>query len=134
MKGITTAAGMLALAAALWSPGWADKGHEHSEPGRAQGQAVALTGEVVDLHCYMAHEGKGAKHAKCAKACALEGAPLGLLTDDGKVYLLTEEHARKKPYAKARTLAGERATVEGKLFTRGGLTGIVVAKVEAAAK
>ena len=52
-------------------------------------KTVTVTGEVVDLHCYM-HEGaKGAGHESCAIMCAKGGEPIGLLQNKtNKVYLL----------------------------------------------
>lgn len=68
----------------LWSTGFAQP-HDHE----AKGKEVELSGEVVDLHCFMLHPdtGKGEKHAKCAKTCMAKGLPIGFLTE-GQVYLL----------------------------------------------
>lgn len=59
------------------SLGWSREGRgaEHGSGGRE----IVVQGELVDMSCYMAHEGKGPKHADCAKTCVLGGAPLGLL-------------------------------------------------------
>ena len=56
--------------------------------------------------------------------------PIGLLTDDGKVYLLLEDHADEEPYEKARKLAGERAKVQGKQFSERGLPGLLLHAAE----
>ncbi|MGH2669524.1 MAG: hypothetical protein ACRDH5_10520, partial [bacterium] len=76
-----------------------------AEPARAHGEAagVTLTGEILDLACYIAHGGKGEQHAKCALKCAEQGQPLGLLASDGKVYLLLADHADPTAYNKAKT-------------------------------
>lgn len=116
------------LAAVLGLAGAAYAQHDHGKP--AAGETVTLKGEVVDLACYMAHEGKGAKHQKCAKACLLGGAPAGLLGADGSLVLLVEDHNAKKPYKAVLELAGQQAEVAGKKFTRGGLTGVVVSGVK----
>jgi len=39
---------------------------------------VTLTGEVLDLACYLAHGGKGPEHAACAAKCAEMGQPIDL--------------------------------------------------------
>lgn len=122
-------AGILAAAAlASCGPG----GHEHGGPAvdkAAVGEA-SVKGEVVDMACYMAHEGRGPKHAKCAKACLLEGAPAGILGSDGSLVLLVEDHNAKKPYKAVLELAGRQAEVSGKMVTRGGITALVVASVK----
>lgn len=110
---------------------WSHEGHD-AEHG-AGGKEISVQGELVDMSCYMAHEGKGPKHSECAKMCVLGGAPLGLLAKDGTVYLLVDDHSSakaKKPYAAARKLVAENVKLSGDLHERGGLKTIVVEKVE----
>lgn len=99
----------------------------HMDP---KGKTETITGELLDMSCYMMHEGKGPKHAKCAGACVTGGAPLGLLAKDGKVYLVVGNHEDQKPFVEAKAQAGGNAKLTGTVFTRGGLTAIVVSKVE----
>ena len=91
-------------------------------------RADTLTGEVVDLACYMVHpeSGKGAGHRKCAETCVKKGLPMGLLGDDKQVYLLLEDHDNPKPYAQLKDKAAEKVTVEGQKVTQGGVQGMVV--------
>lgn len=111
---------------------WSGEGHSGAKHG-AGGKEIVVKGELVDMACYMAHEGKGKKHAECAKMCVLKnGAPLGLLTPDGKVYLLIEDHSgakARKPYAQAKELVSETVTVTGESHARGGVQAIVVKAV-----
>lgn len=132
MTGAVLAA-VLGLAGAAYAQhdhGKMEKGHDHGSAAAAKGETVTLKGEIVDLACYMAHEGKGEKHMKCAKACLTGGAPAGILSADGLVILLVEDHSAKKPYKAMLELAGLQAEVTGKKFTRGGLTGVVVTAVK----
>ena len=41
-----------------------------------KGDKVTITGEPVDLWCYMAAGAKGADHKACATACANSGLPI----------------------------------------------------------
>ena len=90
-----------------------------------------VTGEVVDLSCYLHHPdtstGKG--HHKCAEMCAKKGLPMGLLTSDKQLYLLLEDHDNPKAYAAALAKAAEHATVEGDKANVGGVQAIVVEAV-----
>lgn len=122
MKKMTIAA-MLAVCVA--GSAWAAKGH--MDPA---GKAETISGELLDMSCYMMHEGKGKKHAKCAAACVAGGAPVGLLTKDGKVYLVVGNHEDEKPYVEAKALVGGDAKLTGTVYTRGGLTAIIVSKAE----
>ncbi|MDE2291599.1 MAG: hypothetical protein KGL53_05905 [Elusimicrobia bacterium] len=90
------------------------------------GEPVSLRGEVLDMSCYAAQGAHGKKHAACAKACLLHGAPAGLLTEDGAVYLLVDDHKRMKPYKMLRYLAGKEASVTGTLYRRGGIPIVAV--------
>ena len=94
--------------------------------------ADTITGEVVDLACYL-HDpktGAGPSHRKCAETCAKKGLPIGLLTDDKQVYLLLEDHENPKPYAQAKDKAAEKITVEGEKVSQGGVQGLVVEAVK----
>ena len=105
--------------------------HEGHEKGKKEADQT-MTGEVLDLACYAAHEGKGAKHATCAKECLKGGAPAGLMTADGKVYVLVNSHEAEEAYKSLKDLGGEKAAVTGHVSKRGGLQAIVVEKVEKA--
>lgn len=112
---------------------WAHEGHKHANPERgAGGKEISVKGELVDMACFMAHEGRGKKHAKCAEMCVLGGAPVGIVTDDGKVYLLVEDHSSpkaKKPYAEARRMVAKTAVIKGVAYERGGVQALVVESV-----
>ena len=120
------------LALALSGAVWAHEGEKHDTGESKGGEEVTMKGEIVDLACYSSHDGKGAKHGACAKECALGGAPIGLLTENGSVYLLLENHSTakaKKPYGEARKKVAENVTISGDLYKRGGLPAIVVESV-----
>ena len=108
-----------ALAALLWLP----------VPARA---ADTVSGEVIDLACYLSHPatGHGPGHRKCAETCAKKGIPMGILTEDKQVILLLEDHDAPKPYADAIAKAADTITVEGEKVTQGGMAGIVVQAVK----
>ncbi len=55
------------------------------------GKVTTLTGEIVDYSCYLQVGKHGAKHRDCGQKCLKNGQPIGLLTSDGKLYLLMEE-------------------------------------------
>jgi hypothetical protein len=55
------------------------------------GKVVSLVGEIVDYSCYLQLGKHGTKHRDCGQKCVRNGMPAGLLTKDGKLYLLMEE-------------------------------------------
>ena len=55
------------------------------------GKVVTLVGEIVDISCYTSLGKHGTKHRDCGQKCLRNGQPIGLLTKDGKLYLLMEE-------------------------------------------
>jgi hypothetical protein len=55
------------------------------------GQPVTVVGEVIDVSCYLQVGKHGDKHRDCAQKCARAGQPIGLLQDDGRIYLLIDE-------------------------------------------
>ncbi|MCG3150126.1 MAG: hypothetical protein PCFJNLEI_03604 [Verrucomicrobiae bacterium] len=105
---------------------FAHEGHEdHGEA--TETKTVTVTGEVVDMACYLDHNATGAKHAECAKTCIESGLPVGLKAQAGVTYLLIGEHEpiNKKlaPYA-AKTI-----TVKGKMVSRDGFKMIENAEI-----
>ena len=55
------------------------------------GKSVTVTGEIIDLSCYLQLGKHGEKHVACGKKCLTNGQPIGLLSKDGSVYMLMEE-------------------------------------------
>jgi hypothetical protein len=90
------------------------------------------TGEVVDLACYVSSGAHGADHAGCAKSCVKNGQPMGLLTDDGTLVLLSADHKDGAPYEALKDLAGEMAEVRGALAEKDGMKVVTVTGAKAA--
>jgi hypothetical protein len=90
-------------------------------PSRAADDSAQTTlkGEVLDMACYLDHGAHGEKHAGCAEKCISSGLPVGLKTDDGKVYLLIGEH--KPLNDQLAPLAGKVVTIRGKAVSRDGI-------------
>jgi hypothetical protein len=55
------------------------------------GKTVSVVGEVIDLSCYLQVGKHGDKHRDCGQKCVRNGQPVGLLTEDGAVYMLIDE-------------------------------------------
>ena len=55
------------------------------------GKTVTVVGEVVDLSCYLQVGKHGDKHRDCGQKCARNGQPIGILEEDGSVYMLIDE-------------------------------------------
>ncbi|HET8572824.1 MAG TPA: hypothetical protein VFL76_03025 [Edaphocola sp.] len=89
-----------------------------------------LKGEVVDLSCYMDHGAHGDGHKKCAESCIKKGLPAGLLTADGQLYLLVENHSEAKSYAKLSDYAADNVAVTGTVFDKNGMKAISVNDVK----
>ena len=95
-----------------------------------QGKSMSVSGEVLDMACYMSKGAHGDNHKDCAAMCVKGGSPMGLLTSDGKVYLLIENHDKADAYAEAKKHAGEQVTVTGSSYERSGMQGLVVNEVK----
>jgi hypothetical protein len=55
------------------------------------GKPVTVTGEIIDLSCYLQVGKHGEKHKSCGQKCLNNGQPIGLLTKDGGIYMLMDE-------------------------------------------
>jgi hypothetical protein len=122
MKKLNILISVAAATAFATFPAFAHEGEEHEgQAGEATGKEVSVTGEVVDLVCYIDHNaysGTDPKHVDCAKKCINLGLPVGLKGNDGKTYLLIGEH--KPINSELASLAAETITVKGKLVSRDG--------------
>ena len=57
-------------------------------PSRAStSEEVTITGQVVDVSCFVLNGASGTSHKSCAQACADKGIPLGIKTSDGTIYI-----------------------------------------------
>lgn len=99
---------------------FAHEGHEDGDKEELAATATQkITGEVVDMVCYIDHKATGEKHATCARKCIASGLPVGLKSGDGKTYLLVGEHLPLN--AELAQYAGKKITVEGKVASRDGV-------------
>jgi hypothetical protein len=99
------------------------------EPGRP----LTVVGEIVDFSCYLQLGKHGEKHRSCGQKCAMNGQPIGVLTQGGTLYMLMpEEHdPRRDGGVDAKTVAsdhmGHIVEVNGTEATVGPYRGIYVA-------
>ena len=115
----------------LTVPAVAHEGHQM--PGQ-KAVTKTVTGEVVDMGCWLGHAARGEKHISCATKCLNQGMPMGLLTSNGTLYLVTLDHDNPDPYNNLKTMAGKNATVTGGLLTRSGVKAIEASSVQLASK
>ena len=86
--------------------------------GSAEAESKTLTGEVVDLMCYVPNGAKGDGHKGCAEKCIKSGGPVGLLVDD-QIYLVVGDH--EPANALLASKAAQKITVTGKVSERSGI-------------
>src|SRR6266576_2754277 len=90
--------------------------HEHGSDSAASKE---ITGEVVDMMCYVDHNAVGEKHGQsCGAKCNRSGGPVGIVSE-GKAYLVVGEH--KPINDQLAGYCGKTITVKGKLAERGGV-------------
>jgi hypothetical protein len=98
------------------------------EPGRP----ITRVGEIVDFSCYIQLGKHGEKHRSCGQKCVQNGQPIGLLTQDGSLYMLMpEEHDPRRDggvdaKASAADHMGHIVTVNGTEASVGGYRAIYV--------
>ena len=112
------------IAALAASPLAIAEEHEH---GTEAGASKEVTGEVVDMMCFVDHNAVGEKHGQsCGAKCIRSGGPVGVVSE-GKAYLVVGEH--KPMNDELADLCGKNVTVKGKLAERGGIAMIENAEV-----
>mgnify|MGYP001559101609 CR=1 FL=1 len=106
----------------------ATSAYAHEEQGQAGEQT--LTGEVVDVVCYLSHgkDGLGKAHAECAKKCIKSGLPVALKVGDQLYLAANADHTAAN--ARLVELAGGQVTVRGSVMERDGQHLIAISSVE----
>ncbi len=98
--------------------------HEHGKDATASKE---VTGEVVDMMCYVDHSAMGEKHGQsCGAKCIRSGGPAGIVSE-GKAYLVVGEH--KPINDQLAEYCGKNVTVKGKIAERGGIAMIENAEI-----
>jgi hypothetical protein len=86
-----------------------------------------VTGEIVDMMCYVDHNAMGESHgSKCGAKCIKGGGPVGIVSD-GKAYLVVGEH--KPMNEELAQYAGKSIPIKGKMAERGGVAMIENAEI-----
>ncbi|HEU0221965.1 MAG TPA: hypothetical protein VFR34_07120, partial [Paracoccaceae bacterium] len=96
--------------------------------GAAEGERVRIIGEAIDTWCYFsgvmggADAVQGSAHHTCALWCAAGGIPVGLLADDGQVYMVLKMPGEDRANGgdMLLTVASHRLTADGLLYRRDG--------------
>ena len=93
---------------------------------KAADSVKSITGEVVDLWCYLDHKGHGEKHKECAIACAEAGNPMGIVEKSGQIYILMGGKKHQPGRDLMLKKMAQTVTVTGKVIKMGGLQAIYV--------
>ena len=99
-----------------------------------QKREVSVTGEVVDMQCYISGamgKSTGPEHKECATNCAKGGIPLGILDEKTGNLILTGQtkNAMKGANEMLRDFIAERVTVTGRMVEKGGVKLLLISKV-----
>jgi len=117
----------LASAAALAGPALA-----------AEGERIRITGEIIDTWCYFSgvmggpDSVQGSAHHTCAIWCAAGGIPVGVLAEDGTVYMVLKWEG--DPEVAGDTLLSVQSheiVADGVVHVRDGVNYLIVEKVVA---
>ena len=121
-KPLFIALGMACLAAPAWA---------------AEGTRIQVTGEIIDTWCYFSgvmggpDAVVGSAHHTCALWCSAGGIPVGLLAEDGTVYMVLkiEDSTDSAGGDTQLRLASHVIEADGMLYQRDGLNYLVVESV-----
>lgn len=97
-----------------------------------KGKPMTVTGEVIEVSCYLQLGKRGEKHIPCGTKCIQNGQPIGILDDHGNVFVLfAEAHDPRRDgqvdlKGTFLPLLAKRVTVSGMLQDHKGTRGLYV--------
>ncbi|MBL4719748.1 MAG: hypothetical protein JKY20_01270 [Alphaproteobacteria bacterium] len=99
----------------------------------AASKRVKITGEVIDSWCYITEimYPEGSAHHQCALWCTAGGVPVGILADDGQIYMVLKVGSDTTNVANQTIMKiqSHRVAVDGDLYERDGIKYLLVASV-----
>ena len=104
-----------------------------------QGHAVEIKGEVIDTWCYLSgvmggpDAVTGSSHHTCALWCAAGGIPVGVVTEEGQLYMVLKLEG-EDPLAQTDSIMeiqSDQITAKGTHFLRDGVNYLIVEKIVA---
>jgi len=94
-------------------------------------KTIKVTGELIDMGCYISRGLRGNLHKECATRCVNAGVPMGVITADSTVYALSQDHDRAMdpktfagspdPYFQLRTMVASQVEIIGFSWERKGV-------------
>ncbi len=117
-----------------WGTTLALAGLMAASTAQAASKRVQVTGEVIDSWCYLSEimYALGTAHHQCAIWCAVGGVPVGILTEDGSVYVVLKmgDDATNVAAPKVLKIQSHKVTVDGDAYERDGVKYLLVDRVE----
>ncbi len=110
-----------------------------SAAAAASAERVQITGEVMDTWCYTSEvmggsdAVLGSAHHQCAIWCAAGGIPVGILADDGQIYMVLKlgDDDQSNANPKILEIQSNRVTVDGELYRRDGINYLLIDQIVA---
>ncbi len=112
-----------------------------SMPGLAatEGKVIEVKGEIIDTWCYFSgvmggpDAVTGSAHHTCALWCAAGGIPIGMRTEEGKVFMVLKikDEQPLEPTDTIMEIQSDVVTAKGTHFERDGIDYIIVSDVVA---
>ena len=99
---------------------------------KSKGKEQMIKGRLIGLTCFLQHNAQGEKHKNCAKMCAENGLPMGLMSEDHQVYLIMGEGHEPPKETNKRLLkyVESKVMVKATLLHNHGIKAIIVNKIK----
>ena len=109
---------------------------EANKKALAAGKVKTVTGEVVDVSCYMQLGKRGEAHVACGSKCIANGQPIGIVdAEDNLTIIMAEEHhPRRDGQVELKTVLGpmlaKTVTITGMMTEMKGYRALFVQAAE----
>ena len=104
---------------------------EEEPRGVRPGREVEITGEVVEVSCYLREGSRGEGHKACALASLKNGGRLGLIEDgSGLLYPFAGAQPATNPSREIHELIAQHVAIQGRAYERNGSRVLIPGKIE----
>src|SRR5262245_768485 len=96
-------------------------------------EKVTLSGQVIDLACYLGLDALAGDHQQCAELCVKNGATTGFKTKD-HTYVVVRDPMHQKDAPGLTRFVNKEVEISANVFEKDGIRGVKILSIQASTR